>query len=318
MKTLALISSLLGLSLTLHPLIAAEASSKPDVDRNIRYQHLPKKPTPANSPQPRRERLKSALRQILDVHYKKSEVAKKKPVVLWVHGGAWKFGNKTHSIGPKANAFVNKGYILVAMNYRFHPDACWHEQASDVAAATKWITKNISRYGGDPKRIAIMGHSAGAHLAAITGANPSYLQSAGVPVNHIQAVVLLDGAGYDLPAVMKTSQGQHLQLYQEVFGKDPKKLKAASPIYHFKKGQPSPDYLIIPISSREITITQSKKLASAIKTSGNHAEIFIAKNRSHMSLNQKIGNPGDAPTKMIFSFLEQRMKAATPKSPEKR
>lgn len=289
MKTLTILLS--GIFVTLPALDAGNAGNtgEPDEDKHIRYQRI---------------QGQSPIRQILDVYYNKAEVNKKRPVVLWIHGGAWKFGNKTHSIGPKAKAFVDEGYVLVAINYRFHPKVTWKEQATDVATAAKWITQNISKYGGDPKRIALMGHSAGAHLAALTGADATYLKSVGLPSSSVKAVVLLDGAGYDLSAVRKTSQGQHLKLYQEVFGKDPKKLKAASPIYYFKKGVACPDYLIIPISSRAITASQSTNLATAIKKSGGHAEVYVAKNRTHMTLNEKIGTPGDAPTKKILSFLK--------------
>ena len=249
----------------------------------------------------------SLLRQILDIHYHPSTVKTPKPVILWIHGGAWKFGSKTHSIGNKAKIFTHEGYVLVAMNYRFHPKVAWQEQASDVAAAAQWIQKNIQTYGGDPKQMILMGHSAGAHLAALTGANPSYLKTAGVPYSHIRAAVLLDGAGYDLPSIMQSSHGQHLNLFQEIFGNDPKQLKAASPTHQFDEKRPAPDYLIIPISSRAITIQQSNNLAKAIKKSGNHAEVYVARNRTHMTLNQKIGNPSDTPTKVILDFLKKSL-----------
>ena len=115
-----------------------------------------------------------ALRQILDVHYRTDDTANKKPVIVWVHGGAWKFGNKSHSIGAKAKAFTKAGYVVVAINYRFHPQVNWKEQAADVAAACRWITGGIEKYGGDARRLILMGHSAGAHLAALTGADPTY------------------------------------------------------------------------------------------------------------------------------------------------
>ncbi|MFK7909917.1 MAG: alpha/beta hydrolase [Akkermansiaceae bacterium] len=266
----------------------AELASK----KHIRYQK-----TPGASP----------IRQILDVHYDAKTIGKAKPVILWIHGGAWKFGNKTHSIESKANAFISEGYVLVAMNYRFHPKVSWKEQAGDVSAAAKWIQDNIQSYGGDPKRLVLMGHSAGAHLAALAGADPSHLKKAGVPYYHIKCVVLLDGAGYDLPSVMKTAKGKYLELYKEVFGNEPAQLKAASPTHQFGKKRPAPAYLIIPISRREITQQQSNDLAKAIKQSGNHAEVFVARNRTHMTLNKRIGSPGDTPTKAIFDFLNKRL-----------
>lgn len=280
--------ALLALMLSAAVPACAELAS----EKNIRYQRIPGAPV---------------LRQLLDVHYDPQSAGTAKPVVLWVHGGAWKFGNKSHRIDAKAKAFVGAGHVLVAMNYRFHPGTGWKGQAGDVAAAASWIRKNIATYGGDPKRIVLMGHSAGAHLAALAGADPSHMKRAGVPYSHIKCVVLLDGAGYDLPSVMKTSRGRHLKLYQDVFGNDPAQLKAASPTHHFGKKRPAPDYLIIPVDSRKITQRQSRDLAAAIRKSGNRAEVHIAKNRTHMTLNQRIGHPGDEPTKQILDFLKKRL-----------
>ena len=265
--------------------------------KNIPYQSIPGVPR---------------IRQLLDVHYDKDDTKTKNPVILWVHGGAWKFGDKSRSLHAKPKAFTQAGYVTVALNYRFHPAASWQEQADDVARAAKWLTSHISNYGGDPRRIILMGHSAGAHLAALTGADPSYLKKAGVFPSSIKAVVLLDGAGYDIPLAMTTSHGQHLKLYQTVFGNDPATLKAASPVSHFKKGRTYPAYLAIPIAMRPKSVTQSRNLVAKIKTSGSIAEVFIAKNRTHSSLNRKIGEPMDAPTQAILMFLKKQLPAGIP------
>ena len=93
MKTLAILLS--GIFVTLPALDAANTGNtgEPDEDKHIRYQRI---------------QGQSPIRQILDVYYNKAEVNKKRPVVLWIHGGAWKFGSKTHSIGPKAKAPTTK------------------------------------------------------------------------------------------------------------------------------------------------------------------------------------------------------------------
>jgi len=223
---------------------------------------------------------KPLAKQTLDVYYQIDRVSTKKPVIIWIHGGAWKFGSKSRNISTKAKAFTDSGYIFVAINYRLHPHANWHEQAQDVAAACHWVNKNITTYNGDPRHLILMGHSAGAHLAALTGADHSFFAAHRVPVASVKSIVLLDGAGYDLP-----------------------ELKAASPVYHFRKKKLNPPYLIIPIASRNASISQSKRLAHTIQATGGTASIFIAQNRTHKSLNQKIGKPGDHPTKVILAFL---------------
>jgi len=257
------------------------------------YQNIPKQP---------------ALRQLLDVYYDADDLMTKKPVIVWIHGGAWKFGNKSHSLTNKAPTFTEEGYVFVAINYRFHPDVTWREQASDVAAACKWVTQNISRYGGNPDSLILMGHSAGAHLAALTGADHSYLRAQKISMAKVRAVILLDGAGYDLPSVMQASHGLHLRVYKDVFGNNPKELKAASPISHFSKGQLSPAYFIVPVEDRALSVEQSEKLAAKINSSGNRASVYLAKDRNHTTLNKKLGELGDAPTQAILNFLSKLLK----------
>jgi len=137
----------------------------------------------------------------------------------------------------------------------------------------------------------------------LTGADHSFFAAHRVPVASVKSIVLLDGAGYDLPALMQTSWGISRKLYQRVFGNNPSELKATSPVYHFRKKKIGPPYLIIPITSRNASISQSKSLAHTIQATGGTASIFIAQNRTHKSLNQKIGKPGDHPTKVILAFL---------------
>ena len=72
------------------------------------------------------------------------------------------------------------------------PQATVESQTADVSSAIAWLRANAASQGLDPNRIVLMGHSAGAHLAALVGTNPHYLQAAGVPLGAIRGVVLLD------------------------------------------------------------------------------------------------------------------------------
>ncbi len=83
------------------------------------------------------------------------------PVMVWIHGGAWQFGDKS-SVQAKPQAFNDKGFVLVSVNYRLLPDAGYQEQAADIAKALRWVHDHITDYGGAPDRVFIMGHSAGA------------------------------------------------------------------------------------------------------------------------------------------------------------
>src|SRR4051812_2595987 len=120
-------------------------------------------------PAPRVERdipyaLPKNERQLLDVYSPPDK--SNAPVVVWVHGGGWMQGSKKE-VDHKPAAFVEKGFVFVPMNYRFVPVVAMDAIVRDVAKSVGWVHANIRRYGGDPTRIFLMGHSAGAQLAAL-------------------------------------------------------------------------------------------------------------------------------------------------------
>src|SRR5262249_14761906 len=113
-------------------------------------------------------------RQTLDV-YAPAE-GKDLPVVLWIHGGGWRAGDKAN-VQKKPQAFADKGYVFVSTNYRFVPQVTVKEMAGDIAKAIRWVHDHARDYGGDPKAIFVMGHSAGAHLAALVCTDDRYLKA---------------------------------------------------------------------------------------------------------------------------------------------
>lgn len=243
-------------------------------------------------------------RQLLDVYYNKDTANTKKPVILWIHGGAWKFGDKANGIELKAKAFVNAHYILVAINYRLHPEVNWIKQVQDIATATKWVTNNIGKYGGDPTRICLMGHSAGAHLAAMVAFDSSYLTEAKTNPSIIKSVVLLDGAAYDIPKLISKSSEIGQKIYTNIFSSEASTQVAASPINHIKTTPPT---LLIPVEGRLISVDQSNNMAKKLKENGGTSSIFPAKDRTHMSLNKLFGSPNDPATAQTLTFLNKHM-----------
>lgn len=125
--------------------------------------------------------------------------AKKAPVVIMVHGGAWVTGNKQFSIGPdQAHFFNEQGFIYIAINYRLAPDHAFPAPVQDTASAISFVHKEIRKYGGDPNAIFLLGHSSGAHTVALVSIDPKYLAAYGLGVDVIKGTVPLDGAAYNL------------------------------------------------------------------------------------------------------------------------
>jgi len=112
-------------------------------------------------------------RQRLDIHVP-NQVTENADVVVFYYGGRWQSGNKDQ-YAFVADAFTSKGIITVLPDYRLYPDVDWADFIKDGASAYQWVVKNISKYKGNPKRIFVMGHSAGAHISAMVAVDESLL-----------------------------------------------------------------------------------------------------------------------------------------------
>ncbi len=140
-------------------------------------------------------------RQVLDVY--SPEKAKNLPVVFWIHGGGWQAGDKT-SVQFKPKVFVDKGFVFVSTNYRLLPNVDMATIVRDVAKSIHWVNDHIAEYGGDPKRLFIMGHSAGAQLAALICTDDGYLKAEGLSLAITKGCVPVDGDTYDVPAMIES------------------------------------------------------------------------------------------------------------------
>ena len=113
-------------------------------------------------------------RQKVDIYA--PEGARNLPVVFWIHGGGWEAGDRT-KVQVKPQAFVNEGFVFVSTGYRLLPDVEMIEIFRDVAKSVRWVHDHIATHGGDRKRLFVMGHSAGAQLAALLCTDDRYLKA---------------------------------------------------------------------------------------------------------------------------------------------
>jgi acetyl esterase/lipase len=134
-------------------------------------------------------------RRTLDV-YAPPQTARSAPVLVFFYGGAWRIGMKQwhRYIGV---SLAEHGVLVVIPDYRQYPEVTFPAFMDDAAAAVAWSRANAARFGGDPRRLFIMGHSAGGQIAALLALDPSYLRSAGLPDGSVCGVIGLAGA-YDL------------------------------------------------------------------------------------------------------------------------
>jgi len=242
--------------------------------------------------------------QSLDLY---GEPGQRRPIVAFIHGGGWRIGDKANPAAgaEKAAIFTARGFLFASLNYRLSPAVRHPAHIEDVAAGLAWLLDNAGSFGGDPRRLAVMGHSAGAHLAALAAADPRWLGRHGRKPRDLAGAILLDGAGYDItqqaPAVQ--ARGGFLgDMYADAFGADAQVWRDASPALHCDPAAPPPPFLIF-YTARADAIRQSSLLAAALRKAGGTAQTALAADKSHLALNRDIGAPGDKPTAAIFAAL---------------
>ncbi|MEQ8784911.1 MAG: alpha/beta hydrolase [Pirellulaceae bacterium] len=253
-------------------------------------------------------------RQVLDVYAPAG--AKDLPVVFWIHGGGWQTGDKT-SVQIKPRVFNERGFVFVSTNYRLLPHVEMDVLIRDVAKSLGWVHRNIAEYGGDPRRIFVMGHSAGAQLAALICIDYRYLKEVGVPFDALQGCVPVDGDTFDLPAIITTAEIRqtvhHFPLpkfgHRVKFGNDPQKHIDFSAVTHVAKGKGIPPFLILHVAGHPDTTAQARRLGAVLKESEIPVQVFGARETTHNKLNADLGLPDDPATRQLFDFLSGLMSA---------
>jgi arylformamidase len=247
-------------------------------------------------------------RQVLDVYAPAH--AKNLPVVFWIHGGGWQTGDKT-SVQLKPQAFMDKGFVFVSTNYRLLPQVDMETIVRDIARSIHWVHEHIAEYGGDPQRLLIMGHSAGAQLAALVCTDDRYLKAEGLSLAIVKGCVPVDGDTYDIPAIIETAETRRRvhgqpQLkfgHREKFGNDPAKHRDFSAVTHVAKDKGIPPFLIMHVADHPDTSAQAQRLASVLKDAGVPVKVYGARESTHNKINADIGLPEDLGTKMLFDFV---------------
>lgn len=252
-------------------------------------------------------------RQMLDIYSTKD--AKNLPVVFWIHGGGWQTGDKSE-VQIKPKAFTEKGFVFVATNYQLLPKVEMGSIIRDIAKSIHWVHDHIAEQGGDPQRIFVMGHSAGAQLAALVCTDDRYLKAEGLSFSILKGCVPVDGDTYDVPAIIETAETRRRVHHQpqakfghrEKFGNDPAKHLDYSAVTHIAKDKKIPPFLILYVSSHPDTSAQAERLGAVLKDAGIPVKLHGAKDSTHSKVNEDIGLPEDPGTHAIFDFVVEALK----------
>lgn len=228
------------------------------------------------------------------------------PLVVFIHGGGWNRGDKGNATGAEKIAhFTGRGFAFASVNYRLVPGATVEQQAQDVADALGYLVQHARELGFDPGRLVVMGHSAGAHLAALIATDPAYLRKAGWGLDRIAGVVLLDGAAYDVPAQMAEGPRIMGNTYAAAFGSDPARQRALSPT--LQAASPNArDFLILHVR-REDGARQSEALGRALEAAGARVTVQGLEGRGlrgHMQINRALGEANYPATALVDRWID--------------
>ena len=227
------------------------------------------------------------------------------PILLYLHGGGWFAGDKTQSF-LQPLAFVPQGFVYASANYRLGPAATVAEMAQSAADAAGWLVRNAEEFGGDPHRLFLIGHSAGAHLVSLLGTNATFLEEASVDLASVRGVVSLDTAVYDLPKLLAETD---VDFYQMVFGTT-RDVEEVSPWHHVRYDAAHPPFLIFYSEGRPAALSQTIPFAQRLRDAGHSATAVEAIGRSHGALNAYLGTEGDRSTRQIVGFLRRQADAS--------
>ena len=229
------------------------------------------------------------------------------PLIAFVHGGGWTRGDMTMMDGSaKLAHWHSLGYAVASLDYRLVPQVTVEDEVADVAEAVAFLRGNAQMLGFDQNRIVLIGHSAGAHLVALLGTDPKWLNGAGLTMTDVRGIVPLDGAAYDVARQLSIGAPLMHSTYVEAFGSDPARQGLLSPTLQAAKPN-APAFLILHVQ-RPDGVAQSQALAAALKKAGTPVEIdgFAGTGlRGHMEINRRLGEPWYPATPVLDRWLER-------------
>jgi acetyl esterase/lipase len=210
-------------------------------------------------------------RQILDIYRPAGAAAA--PVVVFFYGGSWQSGHKETYLFVAA-ALARRGYVTVVPDYRVYPEVRYPGFLEDGARAVRWAKDNAARFGGDPQKLFVMGHSAGAYIAAMLVLDGRWLQQVGVaPDRDIAGLIGISGPYDFLPLRDGT--------LKVIFGgaNDPD----TQPISHVSPGAP-PALLVTGGRDSVVDPDNSNRLAARLHAAGDGAEVIDYAWVGHLSI----------------------------------
>ena len=236
-----------------------------------------------------------------------SDPGKPLPVIIYVHGGGWAFGDK-QDVHLKPHFFTRNNFAFVSMNYRLRWDYKVYDQVVDIVSVLRWVENEGRSHRLDPSRIILMGHAAGAHLVSLVTTDRGYLEAEGMSAGNIKAVVAIDSSSYDIPRLMR-ELGSFVERRQHelIFSNDEKVWKAASPVTHVSKNDALPAFALLYNPALESSSLQAKEFARVLSASDASVIMIPGSSDAPAKTDELIGTAGNIATGALMAFLRSQI-----------
>jgi acetyl esterase/lipase len=230
--------------------------------------------------------------------------ASKAPVIVSIHGGGLRQGDKSgHTfVGQR---FAANGFVTVVVNHRLSPGVMHPAHIEDIAAAVAWVKRNIAQHGGDPDKLFVIGHSAGAYLAALLVTDSRYLAAHGLNPRDIRGVVPVSAFFYvDRPGVAPDRP-------KDTWGTDATVWKAASPATYVTSRVP-PLLLLYADGDDPWRREQQTEFSKALAAAG-HRDVAVRQiaGRTHNTVWSEMAKGDEETSRAIVEFVNRLVRASS-------
>jgi len=234
--------------------------------------------------------------------------------VVFVHGGSLDSGDKADAdYGKACDPFPAAGIGCANVNYRLLTNNPWPAPADDVAAAVAWLHAHLAQRGGDPERLFLLGHSSGAMLVALVGADERYLKQHGMTSASIRGVMPMGSIMWDddlRQAIAKNGR----EKIEAAFARDPRgktfgslsAYEAHWPINYVREHLPA--YLFLIAENEQVNppiLETNQQFVDDSRARGNRADLTVFPGRTHYSNIRRIHEPGDEVFSAVLAFVRR-------------
>ncbi|KAK7186000.1 hypothetical protein PSPO01_07812 [Paraphaeosphaeria sporulosa] len=234
------------------------------------------------------------------------------PLIVFIHGGSWRVGTYLDSLGSrKVEWLVGSGYAFASINYTLIPAVSVKQQVQECADAISFFTQRAPFFGFDGDSIVLMGHSSGAHVAALLGTDARYLENVGVGMDKIRGVVCIDGSNFNAAAELLDSPGPVAENMLAGLGDDVGVLRDMSPTYH-ARGPNAAAFLLLQ-AQRHGDIRQAVEFEASLLAAGTKVEVRVFEGEffeGHVAMLMRLGDEGYPATGVVGKWLRSEVPVA--------